>query len=269
MSHVRGKDRIGKALADHPPGLWPFLAAGHPTLETTAELLLVLNDLPVRGVELGIPFSDPIADGPVIQRAFSEALAGGRTLRDILSMISQVREAIDYPLMAMVSASIVYRVGVETFVEKTREAGLDGLIVPDISLEEAPRLAASVEQAGMALSMLIAPTTPDDRQRRIADLATGFLYYVSVQGTTGARDQLPADLKTHVTALKDATALPVLVGFGISRRTQVREVCAYADGAIVGSAIVRRLGEWRDDNVSGADLAQALSALVEDLAAGS
>ena len=267
MSGERGIDRIAKALTDHSPGLWPFIAAGHPNLDTTADLLRALNDLPIRGVELGIPFSDPIADGPVIQKAFSHALLGGVTLPKILDCVATVRGDINFPLLAMASASIVYRVGVESFVERAASAGFDGLIVPDVSLEEAPRLATSAAKAGMALSMLIAPTTPDDRQRRIADLASGFLYYVSVQGTTGTRDRLPPDLEGNVVSLKQATALPVLVGFGISRASQVSEVCAYADGAIVGSAIVRKMGELSEAGESSSDISRDVSAFIDTLVA--
>ncbi|MFQ5411812.1 MAG: tryptophan synthase subunit alpha [Phycisphaerae bacterium] len=267
MSKANGIDRIATALTDHSPGLWPFIAAGHPNLDTTADLLRALNDLPIRGVELGIPFSDPIADGPVIQKAFTEALAGGITLGGTFDMVSAARGEIDYPLLAMVSASIVYRVGVESFVQNAAAAGFDGLIVPDLSLEEAPRLATSAAKAGMALSMLIAPTTPDDRQRRIADLASGFLYYVSVQGTTGTRDRLPPDLKQNVVSLKRATALPVLVGFGISRASQVSEVCAYADGAIVGSAIVRKMGNLSEAAESKSNISRDVSAFIDALSA--
>jgi len=225
------------------PGLWPFVPAGYPDLSTTRELLLRMADLPIRGVELGFPFSDPIADGPVIQRAFSAALASGLRVADVLTMVAAVRSALPYPILAMVSASIVYRIGLGAFAEQAAVAGLDGLIVPDLSLEEAPGIAAHLRTAGLALSMLVAPTTPSDRQRAIAAVTTGFLYYVSVQGTTGERNHLPADLAVRVASLRAATSLPVLVGFGISRPEQVREVCRVANGAIVGSAIVHRMAD--------------------------
>ena len=259
-------NRIDTALADQPPGLWPFLAAGYPDLATTAALLKALDKLPIRGVELGIPFSDPIADGPVIQRAFSEALAAGLKLQEVFEMVSKLRGAIRYPLLAMVSASIVYRVGIETFVKHSSDAGFDGLIVPDISLEEAPRLTEAAAGAGLRLSMLIAPTTPAKRRERIADVSSGFLYYVSVQGTTGARAKLPADLKTNVCNLKDATGAPVLVGFGIGNSSQVREVCGYADGAIAGSAIVRRITELHEQGKPATALVAEVAAFIRDLA---
>lgn len=268
MSRVREENRIDAVLANDRPGLWPFLAAGYPNLDVTAALLRGLNDLPIRGVELGIPFSDPIADGPVIQRAFSEALLRGVKVREVMATVGAVRSEIDYPLLAMVSASIVYRIGIEAFVDQSAEAGFDGLIVPDISLEEAPTLAEAVGRAGLRLSMLIAPTTPADRQSRIAEAASGFLYYVSIQGTTGVRDQLPADLPGHVLELKRATSLPVLVGFGISEAAHVREVCGYADGAIVGSAIVRRTTDLIERNQNGDSIARGVATVIRDLAAG-
>ncbi len=238
-----GKNRVDSVLADQPPGLWPFLPAGYPDIETTASMLRAFAGLPIRGVELGFPFSDPIADGPVIQKAFSHSLANGVRVADIFEMVAAIRAEADYPLLAMVSASIVYRIGVEPFVSRAQSAGFDGLIVPDVSLEEAPELSEIAAAAGLRLSMLIAPTTEPDRERRIAQVAGGFLYYVSVQGTTGERAALPADLRAHVSELRTATGLPVIVGFGISTPQHVKDVCSFANGAIVGSAIVRQISK--------------------------
>jgi len=261
--NVAASGRIEQALR-RPPGLWPFLVAGYPSLDAAAALLRRLNSLPIRGVELGIPFSDPIADGPVIQRAFTEALANGVKVRDIFDMVASVRSEIEYPILAMVSASIVYRRGVESFVAQAKAAGFDGLIVPDISLEEAPKLSAATSAAGLRLSMLIAPTTPPERRLRIAEAASGFLYYVSVQGTTGERTALPKDLAEEVKAIRATSSLPVVVGFGISRPEHVRQVCHFADGAIVGSALVRRM---TDLIASGQDVVEGAARLVADLTA--
>jgi tryptophan synthase alpha chain len=233
--------RISQTLSNHPPGLWPFLAAGYPDVETTEEILRRLADIPIRGVEIGFPFSDPIADGPVIQTAFTKALAAGVRVDDVFQMVGRIRPAVGFPIVAMVSASIMYRIGMKPFVDRASEAGFDGLIVPDLSLEEAPELSGAAREAGLKLCMLVAPTTPPERQRRIGQLASGFMYYVSVQGVTGARDRLPADLANHVRQVRAATSLPVLVGFGVSTAAQVREVCSVADGAIVGSAVVKRI----------------------------
>ncbi|HKQ47141.1 MAG TPA: tryptophan synthase subunit alpha [Phycisphaerae bacterium] len=259
-------NRIDTAFANRPPGLWPFIAAGYPNLEITAALLQRLNTLPIRGVELGIPFSDPIADGPVIQQAFTRALASGIKVQDVFEMVASVRAQIAYPLLAMVSASIVYRRGVEVFAAEAHMAGFDGLIVPDISLEEAPALALAAAKENLRLSMLVAPTTPPERRRRIAQAATGFLYYVSVQGTTGERAALPAALADEVRSLKAESSLPVLVGFGISRPDHVREVCRFADGAIVGSAIVHRMATSAQPIGRTADLIDDVARFVGDLA---
>lgn len=255
MADRNAEHRIDQALRSRPPGLWPFLAAGYPSIGATEVILRRMGSLSIRGVELGFPFSDPIADGPVIQNAFTHALAAGTRVADIFEMVRDVRDEVAYPIVAMVSVSIVYRMGVESFVERARSAGFDGLIVPDLALEEAPQLATCAAAAGMRLSMLIAPTTPPERQARIAKLAGGFLYYVSVQGTTGQRAALPVDLSDHVQQVRAETGLPVVVGFGISTPEHVREVCGYADGAIVGSAIVKRI---TDALQTGADEAQVV-----------
>jgi len=142
-------NRIDGALKSGPPGLWPFLAAGYPDIETTEEILRRLGDVPIRGVEIGFPFSDPIADGPVIQTAFTQALGAGVRVDDVLRMVGRVRSAVGYPIVAMVSASIVYRIGMKPFVDRAADAGFDGLIVPDLSLEEPPELSAIVRDAGL------------------------------------------------------------------------------------------------------------------------
>ena len=165
---MAGNNRIDRALSDHPAGLWPFLPAGYPDIAATAELLRSFAGLPIRGVELGFPFSDPIADGPIIQHAFTRALASGLRIDDIFNMVKDVRGDVDYPILAMVSASIVYRIGIEKFIARASAAGFDGLIVPDLSLEEAPELSRCASRAGLCLSMLIAPTTPADREKRLA-----------------------------------------------------------------------------------------------------
>lgn len=261
-------NRIDTALKQNSPGLWPFLVAGYPSLEATAAMLRELDQLPIRGVELGFPFSDPIADGPVIQQAFTRTLEKGIRTSAIFDMVSSVRAHVRYPILAMASASIVYRAGVQLFVSRANEAGLDGLIVPDVSLEEAPQLASCVAQSDMRLSMLIAPTTPPERQSRIAKVASGFLYYVSVQGTTGQRTALPTDLKEHVMQVRAATGLPVIVGFGISTQDHVRDVCGFADGAIVGSAIVGRITRELDLGLAEGKIVSNASAFVAELAAG-
>lgn len=268
MVNSESVNRVDTVLSGQPAGLWPFLAAGHPSLDATASLLRAFNDLPIRGVELGFPFSDSIADGPVIQQAFSESLSRGLRVGQVFDQVSSMRGELRYPLLAMVSMSIVCRLGVDAFVARAAAAGFDGLIVPDLSLEEASRLAEAAGHHGMRLSMLIAPTTSPQRERQIAGLASGFLYYVSVQGTTGERGALAADLRGHVERLKAASRLPVLVGFGISTPQHVRDVCAFADGAIVGSAIARRITSCLREGVDGDRLVSGVSDFVGELAGG-
>lgn len=257
-------NRIDTVLAQSPPGLWPFLVAGDPNLATTEQLLLRLNDTSIRGVELGIPYSDSISDGPVIQAAFNRALRSGLHVSQIFDMVARIRPRFRHALLAMVSASIVYRFGADQFVSRAAQSGLDGLIIPDLSLEEAAPLAATIHAAGMRLSMLIAPTTPDDRRKKIAALAGGFIYYVSLQGITGQRTRLAGDLAAQVRQIKSKSNLPVLVGFGISTPPQVKDVCTFANGAIVGSAIVQHMAQY----AGLPDLVESTARLIEALAAG-
>lgn len=266
MSSAAVENRIDRALGGSSPGLWPFIAAGYPSAGFTRSLLLRLASLPIRGIELGFPYSDPIADGPVIQHAFTRSLEAGTRVADVFRLVTDLRGAgMDLPILAMVSASIVYRVGVETFVRNAATSGFDGLIVPDLSLEEAPQWSALARDAALRLSMLVAPTTSPDRQRAIARAASGFLYYVSVQGVTGARAALPGDLKAHVAEVRLSTGLPVLVGFGVSSASQVGEVCGFADGAIVGSAIVKRITRCIEGGLSEADAVEDVARFVSEL----
>ena len=260
-------ERFTQLTRDGRKGLWPYITAGYPDLETTARLLEALDGLGVAGVELGFPYSDPVADGPVIQTSFSRALAGGLTLESIFKTVRAVRSTVRMPLLAMVSFSIVYRVGVERFLERAAEAGFDGLIVPDLSLEEADGTARAVERVGLRMVMLVAPTTSPERRERIASLSSGFVYYLSVSGITGERDQLPADLVANVERLRSVSGQPVCVGFGISKPDHVRRVCAAADGAIVGSAIVRRITDAIDRKVRPDGIVEEITVFVTDLQA--
>lgn len=261
-------NRVEVALRENPPGLWPFVPAGFPDIHATSELLAEIGKLPIRGIEIGIPYSDPIADGPIIQQAFAESLAAGVKLDAVFDCVSRVRASVDVPLLAMVSVSIVYRLGVETFLNRAQAAGLDGLIVPDLSLEEAPKISKTAQDAGLCLPMLVAPSTPPSRVERIAKAASGFLYYVAVQGTTGERAALPADLEKRIAVVRAATGLPTLVGFGIGTAAAVRTVCSYADGAIVGSAIVRRLLDGQRAKKSSREIIATVGQFVSELTGG-
>ncbi len=246
-------------------GLFPFLVAGQPDMETTTELIKQLERVGAAGIELGFPFTDPVADGPVIQSAFTEALKKSITVEKIFSGLADARAEISIPIVAMVSASIVYKIGVDKFLDKAKSAGFDGFIIPDLSLEEAPTIAEKVAQRDLRLAMLIAPTSPYERQRKIAQTATGFLYYMSVAGITGERDKLPEDLADNVAHLKEISGVPVIVGFGIKGPEQVKLVCSIADGAIVGSAIVRRITQAVEEEKPREQIIQIVSNFVSEL----
>src|SRR5690606_21804980 len=195
-------------------GLLPYVTAGLPDLDTTERILLALAAAGVTAVELGIPYSDSIADGPVIQTSFTRVLERGSHVRAILAMAGNLRQRQQLPVLGMLSFSIVHRIGQERFVGMARDAGLDGLILPDLSLEEAPRTAKMVQEAGLRLPMLVSPVSPAERRRRIAEMSSGFIYYMSVAGITGERKELPPELVTNVRELRAASGRQVVVGFG-------------------------------------------------------
>lgn len=221
----------------------PFLTAGDPNLDFTVRLMHTLADEGCSLLEIGIPYSDPIADGPVIQASYTRALTSGIRLSDIFRTFSQTLPKLPVPAVAMVSYAIVLRHGLDTFLDRARDCGLAGLIVPDLPIEECGELRERCLANGLDLVQLVTPTTPRNRAVAIAQLSTGFLYYVSVAGITGERNELPPSVVENVTWLRQQTPLPVCVGFGVSRPEHVRMIAAVADGIIVGSAFVRRIAE--------------------------
>ncbi len=221
----------------------PFVTAGDPDLSFTCDVLRTLAECGCDMCELGIPYSDPIADGPVIQASFTRALAGGVSLDAIFRQLKPFAQSSDMPLVTMVSYSIIHRQGLEPFVARAQAAGFAGAIVPDLLVEEAAPLASICRKLDFSLIQLVTPTTPPERAQRIADSSTGFLYYVSVTGITGERTALPTEVVDNVGCLREHTQLPICVGFGISTPEHVRLLAPVADGLIVGSAIVRRVAE--------------------------
>lgn len=223
--------------------LMPFVTAGDPDVAFTAA---VLKELVKRGAnmcEVGIPYSDPIADGPVIQASYTRSLDQGVKLRDILGMLGQTAPQLAAPVVTMVSYAIVYRHGVEKYCDEVRAAGVAGLIVPDLPVEESPQLLSICSQRELSLIQLVTPLTPRERALRICETSTGFVYYVSVAGITGERTVLPPELAENVAWLREQTRLPICIGFGVSQPEHVRLLAPAADGLIVGSAIVRRIAE--------------------------
>ena len=225
--------------------LMPFLTAGDPDLATTEQLLVAMDSVGASVCELGIPFSDPIADGPVIQASMSYALDQGLKVAQVLEMVARIRPKLTMGLVAMASYSIVNRIGVERFVADSAAAGFDGFIFPDLPVEESTQATEAVHRANLTCSFLIAPTTPIERAERIARASSGFLYVLSRAGITGEQAQLPQDLDKRIEHLRGVTDLPIAVGFGISSNDQVRQVVKAADAAIIGSAIMRRVADHR------------------------
>ena len=224
----------------------PFITAGDPDLEFTLDLI---GELAARGCdlcELGIPYSDPIADGPVIQASYTRALEKRLKLSQVFEALSSLDAQLQMPVVGMCSYATIYRRGMKAFVESAQNAGMAGVIVPDLLIEEARPMAKVCRDADFALIQLVAPTTSRDRALQITETSTGFLYYVSVTGITGERTELPTELADNVGWLREQTNLPICIGFGISRPEHVRTLAPVADGLIVGSAIVRRMAEVTD-----------------------
>ena len=227
--------------------LMPFVTAGDPDLQTTAALVPELVARGAHMVEVGIPYSDPIADGPVIAASYHRALGRGVKLDQIFQMLRSLRAetaggpSASAPFVTMVSYAIVLRRGVDRYLRELLAAGVDGLIVPDLPVEEAEGLCRQATELDLRLIQLITPTTPRDRAVRIARATTGFIYYVSVAGITGERTTLPPELAENVAWLRTQTELPICIGFGISLPEHIRTLAPVADGLIIGSALVRRL----------------------------
>lgn len=232
--------------AEKRKALMPFVTAGDPDLEFTAE---VLREVVGRGAsmcEVGVPYSDPIADGPVIQASYTRALEKKVKLADILATLGGVCPDLGAPVVTMVSYAIVYRHGPERYCDEAARRGVAGLIVPDLPADESASLAELVRVRDLSLIQLVTPTTPRERAVRICQTSSGFVYYVSVAGITGERTALPPELVDNVAWLRTQTDLPICIGFGVSQPEHVKLLAPVADGLIVGSAIVKRVAEAAD-----------------------
>jgi tryptophan synthase alpha chain len=229
--------------AENRKAFMPFLTAGDPDLAFTREALPAVAAAGASLVEVGFPFSDPIADGPVIQASYTRALDHGLKLGDIFDSLRQVTSAPGWqtPLAAMASYSLVWRKGPEAFLDAAQAAGLSGAVVPDLPAEEADELAKRCRDRDFKLILLVTPTTSPERAERIVKACSGFVYVVSVVGITGERATISTQVRDVIARLRGMTDLPLCVGFGVSRPEHVRELCELADGVIVGSALVRKL----------------------------
>lgn len=236
----------------------PFVTIGDPDVATSLALIRELASRGVDLIEVGFPYSDPIADGPVIQASYTRALSHGLHVNDIFAGIQQLTSGPDGrklpPLVAMVSYAIVFRLGAANFIERAKAAGFSGLIIPDLPADEAGEVARLIRDAGLDAIQLVAPTTNPAREDRIVETGSGFVYCISIAGTTGARDQLPEELSGQLKRLRGKTDLPLAVGFGVSKPEQVATLRGLADGIIVGSAIVRQLERLSSHSAATAEV---------------
>ncbi len=247
-------DLFKRLKSEGKKAFMPFITAGDPNLEFTAEMLKSLDASGCHLAELGIPYSDPIADGPVIQASYTRSLNGGTKLKDIFEMVSGVTSEIQMPIVSMISYAIIHRLGIDEYLKQAKAAGISGAIVPDMPVDESVELAEKCKAQDFSLIQLITPTTPRERAIEIAKHTTGFIYYVSIAGITGERSELPVDLIDNLKWLKSQTDLPICVGFGISQPEHALTLKPVCDGMIVGSAIVRRIAKATTDNVATADV---------------
>jgi tryptophan synthase alpha chain len=224
-------------------GLVTYVTAGDPTLDLSAEILRRLDRAGADVIEVGVPFSDPLADGPVIQRATERALAAGASLTAVLDMLAAVRPAIRAPLVVFSYANPILRMGADRFVERARGAGVDGVLTLDVPPEEDGELGAGLRAAGVDTIFLLSPTTSRERIRRAAALGTGFLYGISRLGVTGARDNVADSARELAERVRRETDMPLALGFGVSRPEHVRAIGDWADAAVVGSALVSVVAE--------------------------
>lgn len=236
MSKIQEAFKNGKAFI-------PFITCGYPDLETTGKVVkeMVANGADL--VELGIPFSDPTAEGPVIQGANVVALAGGITTDKIFHFVKELRKEVSVPMVFMTYANVVFSYGMDAFMKKAKEVGMDGLILPDVPFEEKGEFDEVAKQYGLDMISLIAPTS-EDRIAMIAREATGFIYIVSSLGVTGVRSEITTDIGSMVKLVKENTDIPCAVGFGISTPEQAAKMAGLSDGAIVGSAIIKIIGQY-------------------------
>ncbi|MEA3489571.1 MAG: tryptophan synthase subunit alpha [Candidatus Omnitrophota bacterium] len=219
----------------------PYIAAGDPDMKTSGKIVRVLAAEGADLIELGIPFSDPLADGPTIQMATQRSLAAGCTVRKVLDMVAELRRGMDVPMVFMTYYNIIFNYGVGRFIRDAKRSGADGIIVPDLPMEESEELTEIADKEDFCVILLAAPTTPPDRFRKLSGRSRGFIYYVSVTGVTGIRKKLSERLENDVIKLRKLTSKPICVGFGISDPSQARDIARVSDGIIVGSAIIKVL----------------------------
>ncbi len=226
-----------------------YITAGDPSIQSTVKLVMELESSGVDIIELGVPFSDPVADGPVNQEAAIRALKRGVNIRQILDAVKSIRKESGIPMVFFTYLNTILSYGMERFVNDAKDAGLDGALILDLPPEEAGEYKRLMDEKQLATIFLVSPVTPHERIKLIAGNATGFVYYVSQMGVTGERESVSESIPKMILAIRNHTTIPIAVGFGISTPRQVREVSKFADGVVVGSSIVKRIGE--KGNISG------------------
>jgi tryptophan synthase alpha chain len=239
-------DAFQRIHAEHRAGLITYVTAGDPNLERSGDILRALDRAGADVLEVGVPFSDPLADGPVIQRASERALAAGATLDGVLRMVSGVRASIRAPIVLFSYANPIHRMGFTAFAARAAGAGIDGVLTLDMPVEESDDLRTALRGAGLDMIFLLSPTTTLERMRLAGERGSGFLYAISRMGVTGARDTIASGVSELVGRIRSVTDLPVAVGFGLSRPEHVQEVGTVADAAVVGSALVSVIAEAGD-----------------------
>ncbi len=239
-------DTFARLKAERRPGLVTYTTAGDPDLPRSAEILKALDRAGADVLEVGVPFSDPLADGPVIQRATERALAAGGSLRASLAVVEQIRSHVRAPIVIFSYANPLLRMGVDAFARRAAAAGVDGVLALDLPIEEADEFRETLSASGLDTIFLLSPTTTEARIRKAAALGRGFLYGISRLGVTGARDRVASGAEALAGRIRAHTTMPIALGFGISRPEHVAEVGMYADAAVVGSALVTLIADERD-----------------------
>ena len=244
MSRISGCMKILREKNEK--ALVAFITAGDPDLAATREIFAVIEENGADVIELGVPFSDPLADGPVIQLASQRALKSGTSLKKIIQLVKEIRQGSDLPIILMSSFNPVFVYGEKRFVDDAVSAGVDGVILPDLPPEEAGDFASYADGKGLDMIFLVAPTSSAERVKMISEMSRGFIYYVSLTGVTGVRSALPDGLEAKVSVVKAASPLSVMIGFGVSSPDIACQAAAISDGVIVGSAIVKLIADCND-----------------------
>ena len=250
------------------PGLVTYVTAGDPGYARSKAIVLALDRAGADVIELGVPFSEPLADGPVIQRATERALAGGMTLAKTLDLVEELRPGVRAPIVLFTYANPIYRLGLDAFVARAAAVGVDGVLALDLPAEEAGPLHERLAAAGLDMIFLVSPTTTDERLRRAGEIGSGFLYGVSRTGVTGMRDAVADSAEALCTRMRRETRLPVALGFGLSRPEHIRDVGRWADAAVVGSALVDVIARTGDSPEVAAEVERFVRWLKGDAAAG-